>query len=122
MQDLKPKEEPKQEAACSSSSPQQNSSPSPSFSPSPNSSFIVHHLPGLSATASSANVTSDDKPESDPCVGSSTSESPRHHPSESVDEIELTTPTPEGQSLIEQLLQHHKKSIEDSRQEASAKV
>jgi len=122
MQDLKPKEEPKQEAACSSSSPQQNSSPSPSFSPSPNSSFIVHHLPSPPATVSSSNVASDDKPESDPCVGSSTSESPSHQPSQSVDEIELTSPTPEGQTLIEQLLQHHKKSIEESRQGPSAKV
>lgn len=118
-QDLKPKEEPKQEAACSSSSPQQNSSPSPSFSPSPNSSFIIHHLPSPSATASSSNMTSDNKAESDPGAGSSTKESPKHQPSQSINEIELTSPTPEGQTLIEQLLQHHKKSIEESKQDPS---
>jgi len=67
-------------------------------------------------------VASDDKPESDPCVGSSTSDSPKHQLSQSVDEIELTSTTAEGQTLIEQLLQHHKKSIEESRQETSAKV
>ncbi|XP_078359061.1 uncharacterized protein LOC144643626 isoform X2 [Oculina patagonica] len=122
LQDVKPKEEPKQEAATSSSSPPQNVSPSPSFSPSPNSSFTVHHLPSPSATASSSNTVSEDKPESDPCVGSSTLDSPRQQPSQSVDEIDLASTTAEGQSYLEKLLQHHKKAIEESRQETSAKA
>lgn len=122
LQDVQPKEEPKQEAATSSSSPRQNPSPSPSFSPSPNSSFTVHHLPSPSATASSSNVVVNDKPESDPCVGSSTLDSPRQQPSQGVDEIDLASTTAEGQSYLEKLLQHHKKAIEESKQETSAKV
>ena len=122
MPDTKPKEEPKQEAACSSSSPRKNLSPTPSLSPSPNSSFIIHHLPSSSAKPSSSNVVSQDKPESDPHARPSTSESPKRQPSQGVDEIDLASTTAEGQSFLEKLLQQHKKAIEESKQEASAKV
>ena len=119
-----PKQEPKPEASCSSSSPSRNASPS-TLSPSPSSStFTVHHLPSVKEKASSPKGISEDKSENEPSAGVSSSESPKLTESKNVEEIELTstTTTGDGQSLLEKLLQHHLKAVENNRKESSTKV